>query len=261
MKNIQREVRALIKMTIFILSATSYILTTLPFLPIFYINENLARKTVNKILQFYCKFALWFMGIEVEDNITHRNQEGQLFVCNHLSYIDVLILGAKTPTCFVTSVEIKNTPFLGQLCILGGCLFVERRNKRGLSTEIEEITKALKSGTNVTIFPEATSTNGDEVIRFRRPLFQSSIDAGCEVSPITLNYYEVDQEKLSIKNRDTIFWYDDMTFIDHLWRFFKTKNTQASLTYSTALKDNDLIKLVTDSHHIVKKNYKSLALV
>jgi 1-acyl-sn-glycerol-3-phosphate acyltransferase len=85
---------------------------------------------------------------------------------------------------------MKNTFFLGQICKFASCLFVERRSRGNLDQEIKEITDALNYGHNVLIFPEGTSTNGDEVLRFKRPLFNAAIFSSKKVLPATLNYLE-----------------------------------------------------------------------
>jgi len=218
-----------------------------------------ARKVICSILGKYARYTLWFMRIEVSQKIKETvNSQNHLFVSNHLSYTDVLVICAHYPSCFVTSVEMKNTPFLGQICILGGCLFVERRSKENLGQEVRDITEALRAGLDVVIFPESTSTNGEEVIRFRRPLFQAACDSKVNIKPLTLNYRYLSDEPVSLKNRDKVFWYGDMTFADHLWGLFKIKKIVVDLTVGDSLKveeKQDLRFLAELSHTLVRKNY------
>ncbi len=143
-------------------------------------------------------------------------KKNALLVANHLSYTDIMVLASQTPTCFVTSVEMKQTVGLGWIVQLAGCLFVERRDKKNIHNEVKEITMALQSGFNVVIFPEATSTNGEELLRFRSPLFQAAIDAGVDVKTLAINYQKVDGHRISIANRDLVAWYGDMTFMAHI---------------------------------------------
>jgi 1-acyl-sn-glycerol-3-phosphate acyltransferase len=265
MNNVYSQVLAFIKMSIFMMVVVTYFIVTTPFLPIIKFNPILGRKLVNPILSFFSRFCLMFMGINVEErkiNIESQIKKGSLFVCNHLSYIDVLILASFYRASFVTSVEIKNTPFLGQLCQLGGCVFVERRNKVNLSNEVKEITESLANGINVVIFPEATSTNGDQVIRFRRPLYQSAIDSNSQIVPLTLNYKALSGKEVDITNRDEICWYDDMTFIDHLWGVFKNEYINAELTVNApmAISQEDTVQTLSEkTHKVVSSYYRSLS--
>ncbi|NJL24795.1 MAG: 1-acyl-sn-glycerol-3-phosphate acyltransferase [Calothrix sp. SM1_5_4] len=173
----------------------------------------------NWILKAYSRWGLWvlnvrprFLGLE---NI-HSSPNG-LFVGNHLSYLDILVIHSEVPTCFVTSMEIKETPVLGQVCQLAGCLFIERRNKQNLRAEVSEISEGLREGLNVAIFPEATSTNGEQILRFRRPLYLAAIMAEKPVIPFCLNYRSVGGEAINVRTRDKVFWYGDMDFAPHLW--------------------------------------------
>jgi 1-acyl-sn-glycerol-3-phosphate acyltransferase len=102
--------------------------------------------------------------------------------------------------------------------MMAGCLFVERRNRASLQKEIGELQEGLERGLTVTIFPEATSTNGEQILRFRRPLFMAAGMASKPVIPICLNYRTLGGETLTKANRDSIFWYGDMDFLPHLWK-------------------------------------------
>jgi 1-acyl-sn-glycerol-3-phosphate acyltransferase len=173
--------------------------------------------TRTQLISWYARLGLWILGIQVKITGADFPSRKGLIVCNHLSYTDVLVLGAHYPSSFVTSIEIKQTPFLGSLVTAAGCLFVERRNKDNLANEVQEITEALRRGFTVTIFPEATSTNGESVLRFRRPLYNASIMSQTPVRPMCINYRAMDGVPVTLQNRDHIFWYGDMGFVSHLW--------------------------------------------
>ena len=182
-------IRLVIKMPLFALLLLVYAIAALFIFFLSGCSFNRARPKLTKIISLTGKYGLIIIGVKVNLKILNSDlNHNFLIVCNHLSYLDVLIISQFIPCSFVTSKEMKRTPFLGQLCSLGGCLFVDRQNRNNLSGEVQELTTALKNGLNVTIFPEATSTNGQCVIRFRRPLFQAAINSKSKVLPIVLNY-------------------------------------------------------------------------
>jgi len=171
------------------------------------------------ILTFFCQMGLKFLNVRVRvlaEPGCDVQQTG-LYVSNHLSYVDVLVIHGHFPACFVTSKEVQRTPVLGQVCTLAGCLFVDRKNKANLLGEIAQITEGLQEGLSVAIFPEATSTNGEQILRFRRPLFMAAIAAGKPVLPLCLNYRVVGTTPIHRGTRDQVFWYGDMNFVTHLW--------------------------------------------
>jgi len=187
----------------------------------------------NRLLGLYSRWGLWLLKVKVKpigmENLA--DLRGGLYVGNHLTYMDMLAISSIVPACFVTSHEIKEAPLLGQVCQMAGCLFVERRNKLNIHNEISEIREGLQVGLNVAIFPEATSTNGEQILRFRRPLFIAAIDSGRPVIPFCLNYQKVGGEPITIRTRDMIFWYGDMAFAPHIWALASSGGVEVDLHF------------------------------
>lgn len=187
----------------------------------------------NYLLGYYTRWGLKVLKVRVHTQglIEIARVTKGLFVGNHLSYMDVLAIASHVPFCFVTSMEIKETPVLGWLCQMAGCLFVERRNKVNIHNEISEIREGLQLGLNVAIFPEATSTNGEQVLRFRRPLFVAAIDAGRPVIPFCLNYRLVGGQRIDRRLADKVMWYGDMAFVPHLWALASSGGVDVDLIF------------------------------
>lgn len=256
------QVRLLIRTLVFGAAIVCYLIVSSLVLLFCGFNFDRARPFLTQLISVTCKLGLKIFNIKVRKNFAPIDFDSNyLIVSNHLSYLDILIISSYLPTCFVTSKEMKETPFLGQLCLLGGCLFVERRSRAGITGEVKELSDALDDGLNIVIFPEATSTNGESVIRFRRPLFQAAINSHSKVLPVCLNYRTLDGEKLTIKNRDKVFWYGDMGFLGHALALFKHKNIVAEFTIMSSLKATDYadknelsdacFKLVSDEFEII----------
>src|SRR5277367_5078728 len=66
-----------------------------------------------------------------------------LLVCNHLSYVDVLVLAAMTPAVFVAKHEVKNWPVFGWFARLAGTIFVRREKRGEVTRSTDEIKQAL----------------------------------------------------------------------------------------------------------------------
>lgn len=221
-----------------------------------------ARPFLTQVISLTSKIGLRIFNVKIRKNFAPtKDHENFLIVSNHLSYLDIMIISSFFPTCFVTSKEMKETPFLGQMCLLGGCLFVERRSRAGITNEIQELTDALDDGLNIVIFPEATSTNGESVIRFRRPLFQAAINSHSKVLPLCLNYRTLDGEKLTLKNRDKVFWYGDMSFLDHVLKLFSHKSIVAELTVMPSLSSEhfqDKNTLADTCFELISKEFEAV---
>jgi len=211
------------------------------------------------MMSFFSAVLLRLMGVTIiPDKNPDRLKSNYLIVANHLSYIDILILSRLFPCCFVTSMEIRQTPFLGHITALAGCVFVERRTRRFLTRETREISTALKSGLNVIVFPEGTSSNGDTVLRFRQPLLQASVDSGKDILPVCIAYEAINHIRITPQNRDRVFWYGDMTFFKHFANLSHIRHIQVRVTLSpilpVSIRDTPA-DLSARTHKIVKTAY------
>ncbi len=212
-----------------VFSLSCFFVSAFMLYPILIINPIVGRKLVVKVSRFYSLIVLTFMGVRVrllgQKHLLHK-QKACLIVCNHQSYLDILLIASRFPASFVTSMQMKETPFLGHMSILSGCIFVERRDKSNLHNEVRELTENLKRGISVLVFPEATCTNGEAILRFRRPLFQAAIDAQVPILPLCLNYRSINGEKVNKTNRDKILWYGKMPFVSHSLKFLLLSKTR-----------------------------------
>jgi 1-acyl-sn-glycerol-3-phosphate acyltransferase len=109
---------------------------------------------------------------------------GVLMVANHLSWLDILVLGAVQPMRMVAKREIRDWPVLGALAARAGTLFVDRCGLRSLPALVTETAAALRGGAVVGLFPEGTTWCGAASGSFRRAGFQAALDAGVPVRPV-----------------------------------------------------------------------------
>ncbi len=256
-----RNLAASIKFIYFIICALLYGIVGLPCTLLIDFFPIKCRKFLIRNIRFSTLLVSKIFGIKIK--VTGEAQylndnKNRLIVGNHQSYLDVLILSCLKPACYVTSVEMKNAIGIGQLAKLGGCVFVERRNKVNIKNEIQEITQALQGGLDIVIFPEATSTNGEQVLRFRKPLLNAAIFAESEILPLSINYLKINQQKVTTKNRDLVCWYADMEFLPHFWNFLKCRGFEIEVRVSSPLKigpTDDAGELAERTHRIVSSIY------
>ena len=135
-----------------------------------------------------------------------------LIVSNHLGYIDIPLLAVTRPMVFVSKAEVANWPIMGALARCGGTLFL-KREQRGHVAEIAAAFQAIiDTGTVITLFPEGTSTGGDEILPFRPSLFEPAVANGWTVTPAWVGY-RVEGGEGTVSD-DVAYW-RDMTFGPH----------------------------------------------
>ncbi|KXS39761.1 MFS transporter [Modicisalibacter sp. 'Wilcox'] len=95
-----------------------------------------------------------------------------LVVCNHVSFMDALIIGGACPRPlrFLMDRPIYESPWLNWFFRLAGAIPVdsERRDPGGVRRAMAEVSRALRAGEVVMVFPEGRLTTDGEIHRFRR---------------------------------------------------------------------------------------------
>jgi len=179
-------------------------------------------------------------------------------VCNHMSYLDLIFLGSGEPSVFVTSVEMRDTPFLGDIAKLGGAYFVERRDRSKIPGEVKELAELMRGGFNVFVFPEATSTHGMHILPFKKAMFTAALEAQVDILPICLRYEEVDGEPFNEHNKEKICWYGDMAFLPHFKNVMGLKQLKVTVTYLEPLslaEYPDRTLLAEAAHQRISQHY------
>ena len=85
-----------------------------------------------------------------------------LFVANHCSYSDVMVLGSVIVGSFVAKAEVARWPIFGLLAKLQNTVFVERTGIRARAQR-DGMIQRLAAGDNLILFPEGTSDDGNTV--------------------------------------------------------------------------------------------------
>lgn len=172
--------------------------------------------------------GLFNLRVQIEGNVP--SDRCFFIVSNHVSYIDPLVLFNALSAVFVTSVEVRENSTLGPLCRLSECYFVERRNKFNIKQEINDIGQYLRLGCNVVLFPEGTSTNGEQILRFKTSFFQVAVNENATILPVCLQYLQIDGEDITPANRDSLYWYGNMGFFEHLVLILSLRKVRARIT-------------------------------
>jgi 1-acyl-sn-glycerol-3-phosphate acyltransferase len=154
---------------------------------------------------------------------------GSLLVANHVSWLDVVVLAAVTPTRLVAKSDVRSWPGLGALAAASGTIFVDRARPKALPLTVAEVAAALRAGTSVTVFPEGTTYCGADQGPFRPAMFQAAVDTGAPVVPMTVSYQAGGQQTLA-----TAFVGDD-TLWTSVRRVCGLRGVTVSLVSSPAL--------------------------
>jgi 1-acyl-sn-glycerol-3-phosphate acyltransferase len=113
-----------------------------------------------------------------------------LFLANHLSWLDILVLAGASGTAFVAKAEVEATPVVGWLAGLNDTVFVARSERKAVRGQADALRSALAGGQPVALFPEGTTEGGAEILPFRASLLAALYPPlpGVKVQPVALDY-------------------------------------------------------------------------
>lgn len=151
---------------------------------------------------------------------------GYLIAANHVSWIDIASIHSFMPCRFVAKSEVADWPVFGWMAEQVGTVFIRRDNKRH-GKEIAKQLEELLPNEPICIFPEGTSTAGDQVLPFRPNLFESAAQTQVKTFPMTIRYLNQDHQY-----SDATAFIGEMTLVDSITKMLRAKSITVELIFA-----------------------------
>ena len=182
------------------------------------------------------------LGVKVRLSGELPEQGAMLAVCNHLSFLDPLILSSKMPVSFAAKAEIENWPVIGWIARLVGVIFVVRERRMETSRFVDQVQDRIREGIRVLVFPEGTIGDGENVLPFKTGAFAAvaGMDDG-SVLPLYLKGVSIDGAPAEGELYKTLVWTQGVPLIEHAWTMLRARNIEMEIRVgepiSTKLRD------------------------
>ena len=138
-----------------------------------------ARRVVRLWHRGCCRIA----GLRVRVRGAPALSGPTLFVANHVSYLDIVVLGSLLDAGFVAKSEVAAWPLIGWLARIGRTVFGARR-AASCAGQCNALAERLSAGQSLILFAEGTSSDGGRVLPFETSLFaavaRSAHDPVCQ---------------------------------------------------------------------------------
>lgn len=221
---------------------------------------------------FTLKTCRKMLGVNVEFNdAALAKNKRTIFVANHMSYLDPIVVGSSVQGAFVGKAEAAKWPLIGQVGKAFRTVFIQR-TREYLPKAHEDIVKTLdENGHNLILFPEGTTSDGAGVMQFKAGLFSvlfnEVANEGADLSPKVQEEVVVQPMALRVKSvdgkpvgddqkmRDKYAWYGDENMLRHMWKMAAIKTMEVELTVLPALHPKDFKdhkELINKAHDAVK---------
>jgi 1-acyl-sn-glycerol-3-phosphate acyltransferase len=176
-------------------------------------------------LQRSSRRALRIFGLKPQ--VSGTIPSSGLLVCNHLSYLDILVLAACAPAVFVAKCEVKHWPLFGWFARLAGTIFVNREKRTQVGRLTDEIETVLNRGVLVILFPEGTSSGGQTVLPFKSSLLEP---AARQTHPLSAGLIQYDLDDGDVA--EEVCYWKDMTLVPHLVNLLSKRRVRASVRFA-----------------------------
>ncbi len=206
------------------------------------------------IKKVWSRAVMKTIGIEWE--LVGLKSEADVFVANHISWIDILAINSILDVVFIAKKEVRSWPGLGLLAALGQTIFIERKSLNALSHKVA-VEECLKKGQSIFFFPEGTSTDGSIIKQFKSSLFEVCYGETFKdkilgsVQPLTIIY------KSPIQNDPGFysFWREEDTIFENIKKIIKkVRHGRVRLVFHKPIE----FKTYCDRKHLSYACYKAV---
>ena len=175
-----------------------------------------------RYVQYFCRRLCEVFNLEVQVHGTIP-REPALWVSNHISWLDVGVLGSGARVFFLAKAEVEKWPILGNLAKGGGTLFIKRGSGDSIRIR-EQIATFLKQDIPVLFFPEATTSDGSKVKKVHGRLLGAAIEAQRPVQICVICYVNQQGELDQVAP-----YIGEITFAEHVQRVLEMPKVTAHL--------------------------------
>ena len=116
------------------------------------------------------------------------NHRPAVFLFNHQSQLDMLLLGALLRRDFtaVAKKELEHDPVFAPIGYLASVAYVDRKNSEKAREALAPVVEALRDGRSIAIAPEGTRSPTPRLLPFKKGAFHMAMQAGVPVVPIVM---------------------------------------------------------------------------
>ena len=194
----------------------------------------------------YYRVLCTLMRVRVHVHGEPVRNRAVLFVSNHVSWADIVVIGSVSPVAFVAKREVRDWPLVGITAKVQRTVFVDRTRRHQTAEAVSEIVNRLHGGTSVVLFAEGTSSDGNRVLPFRSALLGAVEEAaarggtdGILLQPMSITYTGQQGIPMGRQHRPLVAWYGDLDFIPHIKTFIERGAVDATVSYGGPVQIDD----------------------
>lgn len=214
------------------------VLMTMVLLPVHLLCLALGLKLWRRIPRLWHRSVCFLFGIRIRVHGTLEARRPLMLASNHVSWKDIMVLGAIADVVFIAKEEVRDWPIFGLLARLQRSIFVSRSAPRKTGSQVNEIAERMAGGEVVVLFPEGTTSDGNRVMDIKSSLFGAAASAvpfspsgKVYVQPVTIAYTGVHGMPMGRYHRPIAAWPGDIELMPHLSGILKTGAIEVDVSF------------------------------
>jgi 1-acyl-sn-glycerol-3-phosphate acyltransferase len=180
-------------------------------------------------LHRFCARALKRMKIEIR--VMGMFPERGAVISNHLSYLDIVVFAAIHRCVFVSKAEIEMWPVVGWMTTMSGTVYVARGHGGSAMKARKGMQAAVDAGLPVVFFPEGTTSNGSQLLKFHSGLLAQVIDTGSPVTAAYVRYGLREDNGPDVSVADDVCYWGDRNMWAHVFKFLGLRGVWAEVRF------------------------------
>jgi 1-acyl-sn-glycerol-3-phosphate acyltransferase len=192
------------------------------------------RQMAEAIPVIYHRGLAWLMRVRVRVVGDMSRRRPTLFVANHVSWLDIIVLDTLIRGSYVTKREVMGWPGFGTLAKLQRCIFIERKAHRTKDHK-DEMQVRLEEGDNLILFAEGTSSDGMRILPFKSSFFalaEAPVNGEpLTVQPVSIAYCRLNGLPVGRRWMPIFAWTGDDALVPHLWRFLNAGPSEVEVAF------------------------------
>lgn len=193
------------------------------------------------IPQLWHRGVCKIIGLKVEIIGTPVKNRQVIYVGNHISYLDINVVGSCLPASFIAKEDIAHWPIFGYLATVQQTAFISK-NPRAAKQVTNSLGRMVSEGKSLILFPEGQVSSGEQILPFKSSLFSLAFTNSGEVLPLQPMVIQLVQTNgnprnvaLSEQDRNVYAWHSDKLFAQHFWNFLGHRGALIRLIFGETI--------------------------
>jgi len=193
----------------------------------FLFRRNASNPLFQQAVQHWYHKACHLVGLQIK--VQGMVAKGPvLLVANHISWLDIPLMASLCNPRFLSKSEVRRWPLIGWAAEKLNTLFIVRGKRTAAEAVSGAIAEGLEQGDRILIFPEGTTTTGENVGFLYPRLFGAAIATESWVQPVVIHYQDSNSHGHS---SERVPYIGDQTLLGNLWALLGSQDLVAHVYY------------------------------